>query len=59
MAIRTSMSGSEIDRALRAILDVTADEDADGNLLYIRGGELSYEDGDTLFDVTELEEVTT
>ena len=59
MAIYTSMSCKEIDRALKAFLDVTADEGADGKLLYIRGGELSYEDGDTLFDVTELEEVTT
>lgn len=58
MAIHTSMSCKEIDRVLKAFLDVAADEDADGMILCIRDGELTYADGEAYFDVTELEEET-
>ena len=53
MAIHTSMSGKEIDRVLKAIHDA---ENTDNNdkVIYIRHGELAFEDGETLFDVTPL-----
>lgn len=53
MAINTQMSGKEIDRVLKAINDA---EDVNNNnkVIYIRRGELAFEDGQTLFSVTEL-----
>lgn len=56
MAIVTSMTGAQIDRALKAILTVMGDENADGKVLYIRNGELAYADGTELFDVSVLED---
>ena len=53
MAIQTDMSGKEIDRVLKAINDA---ENTDNNdkVIYIRRGELAFEDGSVLFSVTEL-----
>lgn len=53
MAINTMMSGKEIDRVLKAINDA---EDVSNNdkVIYIRRGELAFEDGQILFSVTEL-----
>lgn len=56
MAIVTSMTGTQIDRALKAFLTVMGDDNADGKVLYIRDGELSYADGTELFDVAVLED---
>ena len=56
MAINTQMSGKEIDRTLKAILFA---EDAKNNnkVLYIRRGELAFENGEALFDVSQLTSV--
>lgn len=53
MAIQTEMSGKEIDRVLKAINDA-ANTDNNNKVVYIRRGELAFEDGETLFDVAEL-----
>lgn len=53
MAINTSMSGKEIDRVLKAINDAENENNND-KVIYIRRGELAFEDGETLFDVTPL-----
>ena len=53
MAISTSMSSKELDRVLKAILDAQ-DEDNNDKVIYIRNGELAFEDGETFFDVVEL-----
>ena len=53
MAINTQMSGKEIDRVLKAINDAE-NTDNNGKVIYIRRGELAFEDGDALFAVTEL-----
>lgn len=53
MAINTQMSGKEIDRILKAINDAE-NPDNNGKVIYIRRGELAFEDGDALFAVTEL-----
>jgi len=53
MAIKTMMSGAEIDRNLKAILDAQNQEN-NGLVIYIRKGELAFEDGEVLFDVAEL-----
>ena len=54
MAIRTEMNGKKIDEYLRKILSAmnTANN---GKVIYIRRGELAYEDGEKLFDVTPIE----
>ena len=54
MAIHTGMSAREIDKALRAFLDA-ASEDNNDKVVYIRDGQLAFEDGEALFDVTPLE----
>lgn len=53
MAINTLMSGKEIDRVLKAINDAEDEKNSD-KVIYIRRGELAFEDGTTLFNVTEL-----
>ena len=53
MAINTMMSGREIDRVLKAINDA-ANADNNDKVVYIRRGELSFEDGEVLFDIAEL-----
>ena len=52
--IRTQMSGTEIDRNLRLILDAMDTENND-KVIYIKRGALAFKDGEVLFDVTELE----
>ena len=52
--IRTQMSGTEIDWNLRQILDAMNTDNND-KVIYIRRGALAFEDGEVLFDVTELE----
>ena len=54
MAIKTMMSGKEIDRVLKAINDA---ENADNNglILYIRRGEIAFDTEENLFTVTKLE----
>lgn len=53
MAINTLMSGEEIDRVLKAINDA-ASADNNDKVIYIRRGELAFEDGEILFSVAEL-----
>ena len=53
MAINTLMSGKEIDRVLKAINDARNTDNND-KVIYIRKGEIAFENGETLFDVTEL-----
>lgn len=53
MAINTMMSGKEIDRVLKAINDAE-DEKNNNKVIYIRRGELAFEDGETLFSVAQL-----
>ena len=53
MAINTQMSGKEIDRILKAINDIQ-NIDNNGKVIYIKQGGTVTEDGETLFDVTEL-----
>ena len=54
MAIKTEMSGKKIDETMRKILSAlnTANN---GKVIYIRRGELAFEDGEKLFDVTPIE----
>ena len=57
MAIKTDMSGKEIDRNLRAFCDLlklAEDPENDGKVVYVRRGNQSIEDGFALFDITEL-----
>ena len=53
MAIKTDMSGQEIDRVLKALHDA---ENADNNgmILYIRRGEIAFDTEENLFTVTPL-----
>ena len=53
MAIKTEMSGKEIDRVLNAFHDA---ENADNNglILYIRHGELAFDTEENLFTITPL-----
>lgn len=53
MAIRTEMSGNEIDRALKALHDAE-NEDNNGLILYIRRGELAFDTEENLFTITPL-----
>jgi len=54
MAIRTEMSGKQLDESLRKILSAlnTANN---GKVIYIKKGQLAFEDGEKLFDVTPIE----
>lgn len=52
--IRTQMSGRDIDWNLRQILDAMNTENND-KVIYIKRGTLAFENGEVLFDVTELE----
>lgn len=52
--IDTDMSGRIIDIALKAFLDAM-NTDNNGKVVYINRGELAFEDGELLFDVTPLE----
>lgn len=52
--IKSNSSGKSIDKNLKAILDAI-NEDNNGKVLYIRKGELAFEDGEILFDITPLE----
>lgn len=54
MAINTTMSGSEIDRTIRAFLNAM-NADNNGKVIYIKDGNLAFEDGETLFNVTDTE----
>lgn len=53
MAIKTDMSGQEIDRVLKALHDA---ENADNNglILYIRRGELAFDTEENLFTIETL-----
>lgn len=53
MAINTTMSGADIDRALKSFFDMMTSDNND-KLLYIRNGELSVEDGEILFNVVSI-----
>lgn len=53
MAIRTNMSGREVDRVLKAINDAE-NADNNGKVICIRNGEFSFEDGEEYFDVAVL-----
>jgi len=57
MAIKTTMSGEEIDRNLKAILDIQNVEN-DEMVLYIRKGELSCAEGEILFTIQHLQPTT-
>ena len=54
MAINTTMSGADIDRTIRAFLNAM-NADNNDKVIFIRDGELAFEDGETLFDVTDTE----
>ena len=54
---RTPMSGPELDRVLAAFADAQ-DAANNGKVLYIRDGNIAFEDGDALFDVVQLEAQT-
>ena len=47
------MSGNELDRVLRAILDAMSTDNND-KVVYIKRGELAFEDGNRLFNVATL-----
>jgi len=53
--INIMMSGKEIDKSLKAINDAQNSEH-NGKVLYIHNGELSFEDGEALFDLAEWED---
>lgn len=50
MAINTTMSGADIDRTIRAFLNAMNETNND-KVIYIRNGELAFEDGPALFNV--------
>ena len=54
MAVSTDMSGREIDKNLRAILEAM-NTDNNGKVIYIKRGELAFENGELLFDVVAPE----
>ena len=54
MAVNTDMSGREIDKNLRAIL-AAMNTNNNGKVIYIKRGELAFEDGDLLFNVATPE----
>ena len=61
MAIKTQMSGKEIDRSLKAFNEAVADaekEENDGLVLYIRDGKVAFNTYENLTDIVELEVVT-
>lgn len=53
MAIKTDMSGKEIDRVLKAFHDAE-NEDNNGLILYIRRGEIAFDTEENLFTVETL-----
>ena len=56
--IRAPQTGAQLDHDLRAILAVLeAAPDHDGEVLYIRRGEIALEDGETLFNIYQLEDI--
>ena len=54
MAIKTEMSGKKLDETLKKIANAlnTANN---GKVIYIKRGELAFEDGEKLFDVTQIQ----
>ena len=54
MAIKTGMSGKKIDEILTKIVNAL-DADNNGKVIYIKSGELAFEDGEKLFDVTQIQ----
>ena len=55
--IRAPQTGQQLDHDLRAILSVLeAAPYHEGEVLYIRRGEIALADGETLFDITQLTE---
>lgn len=54
MAINTTMSGADIDRTIRAFFDAMNARN-DGKVIYIKDGNLAFEDGSVLFDVVTPE----
>lgn len=55
MAISTKMSCAELDKALKAFLDILTEEN-NGKVVYIRNGALAAEDGNALFDVVPTQQ---
>ena len=53
MAIKTDMSGKEIDRVLKAFHDAENAEN-DGLILYIRHGEIAFDTYENLFTIETL-----
>lgn len=54
MAINTTMSGADIDRTIMAFLDAM-NADNNGKVIYIKDGNLAFEDGSVLFNVVTTE----
>lgn len=53
--IKAPQTGKQLDHDLKAILDVLeAAPDHEGEVLYIRHGEIALADGDALFDIISL-----
>lgn len=50
MAINTTMSGADIDRTIKAFLNAM-NADNNDKAIYIKNGEISFEDGSILFNV--------
>lgn len=55
--IKATQTGRQIDSDLKAILGVLAAAgDYNGQVLYIRGGQIAFADGEELFDIIPLTE---
>lgn len=53
--IKVPQTGKQLDRDLKTILDVLeAAPDHEGEVLYIRHGNIALEDGNALFDIIPL-----
>ena len=54
--IQTTQTGRQIDNNLLAICNVLeAATDQEGKVLFIRHGQISFEDGESLFDIVSSE----
>lgn len=55
--IKSAQTGKQIDKNLKAIIDVIAEAEKtenEGKVLYVRRGNSTFEDGLALFDITPL-----
>ena len=52
--IKTEMNGKQLDESLKKLL-VALNTANNGKVIYIKRGQLAFEDGEKLFDVTPIE----